>query len=390
MSTTSSSPAASSRSVWVDNLRTLVILLVVNMHACVTYSHVGDWYVMESPEPGMSVKVPFIFWQGHLQAFFMGLLFFLAGVFSYRSLERRGPGAFLRERLVRLGLPALLYMLVIHPFMVYVLLGHPHIPDRPSLPVLYGRYLTSERVLSGSGPLWFALALLVFSAALAGCRDLMKPRVRDAQTPVVAPSVAGLLSFAFAIIVGSFLVRLVQPIGTNFLNFQLCFFSQYLAAFIAGVAAGRNGWLTSLANSRRARVAGWMALIGGPLLLTAVIVLGGAPPEKGHSQYDGGWQAAALGLAIWEQLAGLGLSLGLLAVFQFFFNTPNRVAAWLSDRAFGVYVLHAPVLVALTLALHPLGTNPFLRMLLLTVTGLICSFLAADLAKRIPGLRKIL
>ena len=168
-------PAASPRSVWVDNLRTLVILLVVNMHACVTYSHVGDWYVMESPEPDMLVKVPFIFWQGHLQSFFMGLLFFLAGVFSYRSLERRGPGAFLRERLVRLGLPALLYMLVIHPFMVYVLLGHPHIPDRPSLPVLYGRYLTSERVLSGSGPLWFALALLVFSVALAGFRTLLKP-----------------------------------------------------------------------------------------------------------------------------------------------------------------------------------------------------------------------
>ena len=35
-------------------------MLVVNMHACVTYSHVGDWYMMADPEPTMTAKVPFI------------------------------------------------------------------------------------------------------------------------------------------------------------------------------------------------------------------------------------------------------------------------------------------------------------------------------------------
>ena len=57
--------------------RTLMILLVVNMHACVTYSHVGSWYRMEDPEPAMPIKIAFMFWQGHLQAFFMGLLYLL-------------------------------------------------------------------------------------------------------------------------------------------------------------------------------------------------------------------------------------------------------------------------------------------------------------------------
>jgi hypothetical protein len=112
-----SSPAP--RLAWIDNLRTLVILLVVNMHACVTYSHVGGWYLKEAPEPPMAVKVVFVFRQGHLQAFFMGLLFFLSGVFAHRSFERRGPGPFLRERCIRLGLPSLLYMLVIQPFILY-------------------------------------------------------------------------------------------------------------------------------------------------------------------------------------------------------------------------------------------------------------------------------
>ena len=102
------STSTPSRFAWVDNLRTLMIVLVVNMHACVTYSHVGSWYRMEGAEPAMPVKIAFIFWQGHLQAFFMGLLFFLAGFFAQHSLERRGTRSFLQERWRRLGLPSLL------------------------------------------------------------------------------------------------------------------------------------------------------------------------------------------------------------------------------------------------------------------------------------------
>ena len=382
--------ASANRLAWIDNLRTLVIVLVVNMHACVTYSHVGSWYVNEEPEPGMPVKIAFVFWQGHLQAFFMGLMFFLAGIFAHRSLARRGPGPFVRDRLVRLGLPALLYMVVLHPFMVYVLLGHPRIPDRPSLAVLYGRYLTSERVLSGNGPLWFALALLLFCAVLAGWRSFRGNQAKANPSPVAAPGAAVLVGFGVLLVVTTFLVRLVQPIGTNVLNFQLCFFPQYIAAFLAGVAAGKHGWIEELATSRQARIAGWLGVIGGPLLLALVAWLGGPPPEDGPSRYDGGWNPQAFGLALWEQLAGLGLALGLLAVFHRRFNSSGRFATWLSERAFAVYVLHAPVLVALTLLLRPVAADPFTRTALLTATGLLVSFAVADVAKRVPGLREIL
>jgi len=383
------------RLAWIDNLRTLVIVLVVNMHACVTYSHVGGWYVNEPPEPGLPVKIAFAFWQGHLQAFFMGLMFFLAGVFAHRSLARRGPGPFLRDRLVRLGLPALLYMVVIHPFMVYVLLGLPRIADRPPLAALYGRYLTSERVLSGNGPLWFALALLLFCAVLAGWRAVRagtsaEPAESARAGAVAAPGSWALVAFGALLVISTFLVRLVQPVGTDLLNFQLCYFPQYVAAFAAGVAAGKHGWLAALATARRARVAGWLGLIGGPLLLALLVVWGGPPPADGPNLYGGGWQPRAFGFALWEQSAGLGLGLGLLAWFHRRGNTAGRFATWLAERAFAVYVLHAPVLVMLTLLLRPVAADPFSRTALLTATGLLASFAVADLAKRVPGLRQIL
>jgi peptidoglycan/LPS O-acetylase OafA/YrhL len=386
-----SSPAP--RLAWVDNLRTAIILMVVHMHACVTYSHVGSWYINEGPEPSLPVKAAFIFWQAHLQAFFMGVLYFLAGFFAHRSLARHGTGRFLRERAIRLGLPSLLYMLVIHPFMVYVLLGHPRIPQRPPLGWLYLDYLTSGRVLSGNGPLWFALGLLAFCLVLACwrvavARSKCKSDAPEAAWP--APGPAALLAFGCALVAATFAMRLVQPLGTNVLNFQLCFFPQYTAAFAAGVAAGRGGWLEELIASRRARIAGWLGLIGGPLLLAIVVILGGPPSAHGPGPYVGGWHGQAFGLAGWEQLAGLGLGLGVLVVFRKRINQDGPIARWLSARAFAVYVLHPPVLVALTPWLRPLKLDPFTHMAVLTVLGLAASCALADVARRIPGLRAIL
>ncbi|HEV2211514.1 MAG TPA: hypothetical protein VG167_22325 [Verrucomicrobiae bacterium] len=69
---------ASSRLEFIDNLRWMMIVLVVSMHAAVTYSHLGSWYFMEDPVPARGVLVLFAAYQMFLQAFFMGLLFLIA------------------------------------------------------------------------------------------------------------------------------------------------------------------------------------------------------------------------------------------------------------------------------------------------------------------------
>lgn len=292
-------------------MRTAAIVLVVNMHACVTYSHVGDWYMMAKPEPTMAVKVPFIVWQSMLQSFFMGLLFFFAANFAASSLARRGPGGFVRERLVRLGLPALFYMLVIHPFILLALNPWNYNFGPPG--AFYAHYIMSGRFLGSNGPLWFAVALLLFCLVLAAWTRLRPPPAPAGTPDGTPPSGKLLLGFAVALGLGTFAVRLVQPIGTNILNLQLCFFVQYIAWFMAGLHAARHGWLVPLAFSGQARIAGWLALIGGPLAILALLVFGskGAAVET----FFGGAHWQALGLAVWEQLTGLGLGLGALALF---------------------------------------------------------------------------
>ena len=382
------------RAAWVYNLRTAVIVLVVNLHCSVTYSHVGGWYLHDGAEGSLTDKLPYIFWIFHLQSFFMGLLFFLAGSFADGALRRHGVGVFLRERAGRLGVPALLYMAVVQPLIVYGLLGAAPNPAGASWAAVYARYITSGHVLAGSGPLWFLLALLVFSVVLAAWRAVRADGAPARPRP--APRPRTWWAFALVLAVATALTRGVFPIGTSVFNFQLCYFPQYVAAFAVGVAAGRGGWLDALAASPSALKAGALALIGGPLALGLLLVLGGGPTEgpapgqHGPILYFGGWNLHAFGAALWEQFTGVGLALGAMAWFRRSANRSGRVARWLAARSFGVYVLHAPVLVALTLLFRPLQVDAPVHIVLLTTSGLVVSFLAADLARRLPGLGRVL
>jgi len=382
------------RSAWVDNIRTAVVVLVVNLHSCVTYSHVGDWYLKDGPEGNLYEKLPYIFWIFHLQSFSMGLLFFLAGAFADRAIRRHGPGLFLRERLFRLGAPSLLYMAVLQPIIVFGLLGARPITDASSLIPVYKLYLTSGQVLGGSGPMWFALALLGFCTLFAVWRAFF---INESHTATErAPQTGMLFSFALALVLATAIVRGVFPVGTSFFNFQLCYFPQYVAAFVAGAAAGRGGWLDNLATSQRARFAGYLALLCGPLSLALLLFLGGGPTEgpnpgeHGPILYFGGWNLQAFGAAAWEQFTGVGLALGMMALFHQAFNQAGPVARWLSARSFAVYVLHAPLLISLTLLFRSVHVDPLSHVLLLTVSTLVVSFAVADIAKRTPLLRNVL
>jgi glucan biosynthesis protein C len=368
---------------WVDNLRTLTIFLVVNMHACVTYSHVGSWYFNAPPEPTIPQKIPFFFWQAHLQSFFMGLLFFLAAYYADRSLARRGAGAFLIERLRRLGIPSLLYMLAIEPFIIIVL--HPGY-EPPSVGGYYRNALSYGNFLGHSGPMWFAFALLVFSVVFALIRPhLAQPKARRFRFgPAI---VAGIGLFTG---LASFLVRTVEPQGSSVLNMQLCYFSQYIVAFGLGVWVSRHDWLNKIATDLQAKKIGIFALVVGPLAWLGIVIAMLPAIKRGSLPLNGGWNAFALSYAVWEQMTGFGLAVGAMALCARKLNRRTKISGWLSDRSFAVYFLHPPILIALTLWVQPIRTSALSMAVALTVLATVASFAIADLARRIPLLKEIL
>jgi len=115
--------AKQDRLYFIDNIRWLVISLVVVVHSAVTYSNMGRWYYYEPVTLDVASTTFFGIFLSFTQAYFMGILFLIAGYFVPGSLDRKGLAQFLKDRAVRLGIPTLIYMLFLYPAIDYYLLA---------------------------------------------------------------------------------------------------------------------------------------------------------------------------------------------------------------------------------------------------------------------------
>ena len=108
------------RLVFIDNIRWVVIILVVLMHLNVTYSTMGLWYYLEARDIDPLSQLLFGMYGSLNQAFMMGLLFLIAGYFVLGSFDKKGFKPFVTDRIIRLGIPTLIYMLLIHPVTMMI------------------------------------------------------------------------------------------------------------------------------------------------------------------------------------------------------------------------------------------------------------------------------
>jgi glucans biosynthesis protein C len=152
------------RLLYIDNLRLFVIVCVVMHHLAVTYSGFGSWYYNETTHPDTLATVWFAFYLSFQQAYFMGLLFMIAGYFVAGSYDHKGFGQFIGDRCKRLLIPTLIYMLVITPLIEYVELRQKYTG------------FSMAGFLSSTGVMWFAVALFIFSSIYAVARRLVRRR----------------------------------------------------------------------------------------------------------------------------------------------------------------------------------------------------------------------
>ena len=131
---------------------------------------------------------------------------------------------------------------------------------------------------------------------------------------------------------------------------QLCFFPEYIVLFVTGLWAGQRGFLRALP-----REAGmlWLKLsfaIGVPPGSCCWALAARSPATR--RLFAGGlhWQAA--GYAAWEAFFAVSVSIGLLTLYRERVNVRNRATGLLADTCFGIYVFHAPILVAVSMALR--------------------------------------
>jgi glucans biosynthesis protein C len=358
------------REHWADNLRVLVIAVVVVWHTAIAYLGGTGWYYLDRTTSKVWAAAVTPAWI--IAGYALGPLFLVAGWFSARSLARKGAGGFARTRLLRPGVPLIVFIFVINPLATY--LGNLRGARHPSLAdYLGGTY--------GAGPLWFAAALLAFSLAYALLRRLhVAPvaRRRSGEQVMVAAAVL--------IAVTVFLVWQRWPPDANaFLDLRWESWPQGAGLFALGVWAGEAGSLQDL--TAWARRLGWTALAATVML----VALAGYEQARGQGE-------AALRGAGWPMMLAAVLY-GIVSVaFTVWFTALVR-ARWsgggpLRARAgrasYATYVLHPLLLTAIMVLFASLALAPELTFLAVAVVAVPACYLAGYAATRVPGVSKVL
>jgi fucose 4-O-acetylase-like acetyltransferase len=374
-------PTASPRLLYVDNLRTALMALVVIHHSVIGYSNVPRWYYIEPPTDPSGTLLDILIVLN--QAFFMGAFFLISALFVPGSYDRKGAGQFLRERLLRLGVPLLLWLLVVRPLATvgrYIAARDAASQQGTELP--YWQYYLQSFT---PGPMWFVEVLFVFSALYVLWRLLtVQGRRASASTPATgrAPGAVAIVGFTIGLALVTYLWRIAVPMGASILGLPSpAYLPQYAALFIVGLIATRRGWLGGLS-----RTTGWIGFATAAVTAVVLLLVLISAPEAsmGHGSLQ------SLIMATCETTLAVGVILGLLVLFRERLGHQGRRRRFLSDHAFTVYVIHPAVLVALGYALSDVQAPAVAKAALLVALALPLCWAAAYLVRALPGARKVL
>jgi hypothetical protein len=105
--------------------------------------------------------------------------------------------------------------------------------------------------------------------------------------------------------------------------------------------------------------------------------------------FSGGLGIAAVVYALWEPFVAWGLIARLLVRFQRDADAPRWWDGW-NGAAYGAFVLHAPVITGLAVAIAGWPLPPMLKFATVLVLGTVLSFGMAGALRRLPGLRRVI
>ena len=333
------------RLYYLDTLKVLLTILVVFHHAAEAYSPYSAWVYKPSNKDEM---MPLIWHFNSVNAaFFMGLFFFIAGYFVPRSYDKQGEWVFIKKKLLRLGIPV----------------------------VLVTAFLTYATGQLEVGHLWYVESLLLFCLVYALVRRFVSPIQLKCNV-----SLGGLLVVALVMGVGGYLIRQVSPQDNwiwvlGFIHIEPAHYLQYVIMFVLGVLAYRGQWLTKMKNSTGA----------------VSLLIGSALAIGDYVRNDGDWNNFVYQwFGIYESLLCVFFSFGLLWLFREFVNGTNAFQSWCSQQAYGAYIVHLFVLLAVQNATDSIMLPGIVKFFIIGIVASIISFVITYLLRLIPGVKKIL
>lgn len=378
-------PKAKARNLSLDRARTFLTLVVLLHHAVIPYTYFG--HTDPASWAGFDVVVL------ATDSFFMAMFFFLSGLFTWPGIARKAPSVFLRDRLLRLGLPFAIAAFTVIPLAYYAIaLRHD-----PGLSFTAFWWKTITVGPWPSGPIWFVWVLLAFdltaSLLYRVSAHLVDPGNRVSLRGFDQPAVFWLLLVVVTTI--AYVPALLYFGGSKWFEFgpfsvQASRILLYFAYFFIGVSVGAanfdRGILSAGGQLPKQRWLWVLATLIPYCLMWVMIyikreVLGNPDPQPHWYQ------------AIYGTFFVLFSGSILLAILAFFLHQkspgPNLLDRMQAD-AYGIFLVHYPIALWIQYALFDYSWPAIVKAAIGFVLTVILSWGLTAGLRKIPGASHVL
>jgi hypothetical protein len=326
---------------------------------------------------------------GFNDTFFMALMFFLSGLFVCQSLRRKGPGTFLRDRALRLGIPFVAAAAIVAPVAYY--------PTYLQSRATGGEVGFWHQWLSlgnwPAGPAWFVWVLLAFDMIAAALFTLF-PRLTyrlghfaagaDRSSSRSFLKLVGLSAIAYVPL--AFAVNPLRWSSFGPFTFQTSRILNYLLYFLLGAGVGACGLDSGLLArqgklSRRWRLWCLVALVA--FGTNTAVGLGAMTTHLGSHSWEVGSEFTFV-------VSCAASSLMCLALFVRFVNRRNRIFDSINANAYGVYLIHYAFVSWLLYAALTISLSAAAKFTAVFLTAVLLSWAMTALLRRIPAVARLL
>lgn len=371
--------APTSRIYFLDNLKVLLTVLVVLQHSAQPYGPGGGWWIAPDPNQTTIDFIALGLFMALNMSFFMGLFFMISAYFMPGSLDRKSPPKFIKDRLVKLGVPIPIFMFGVFPAIGYLMLNH-------SQPVInfYLNYLNifSPQYNLELGHLWFLAMLLIFSGVYIAYWLVKRPSAKPKRA---FPENTTILAFVTAMALISFVVRIWEPLNywVPLHLFEPFHLTQYVMLFAAGIVAYREGWIDAIPEAT--------AKLWSNIAILMIILLPVAIVMTNVTIFSGGLTFASLIGSIWDAFLCVSMCIALLALFKNRFNSQGRIAKAMADNSFTVYLIHIPLILFLQYLLIGIPIDPLIKFIIVGAIGIPLVFAVSHFGiRRLPYAKYVL
>jgi fucose 4-O-acetylase-like acetyltransferase len=394
-----------SRLLFLDNLKILFAILVVFTHIRVAYGGEGWWYYISSLNENNPIDeiTLIIFYMtagigGIFQPALMGLFFLMASYFIPKSYDRKGNYKFWKERLLRIGIPLLLYILLFNPVISY-LLAVGGIQPWASYSRMQGSFI--EYYLSNFFSIenfiefitfwtitWFLAVLLIFTTIYTLWRQLSKINMIKIHIPKELAIPKNIYLFLISIGLGflTFLVRINFPFTETPLGLPIGYMIQYFMMFCFGIIAYRYAWFEQM-TKKHIKVWAITIFIAVMLFFTYFFVIVGV--DSDFSTFFGGFNFNAFVFALVDNICSMGMIFVLIKIFQAKFNKQGKILKNLADSSYYIYLLHPFVAIPLSLSIASIQISPIIKLtIVFPLTFILCYLLSHYIIENIHLTKK--